>query len=76
MSAPGFLSMTVDGFVKMVYLSLIETKFTEGNKMSDYQARITETADGSFYALVVMVDYDEEVAKYRREGKTVKGVYR
>lgn len=29
--------------------------------MSDYEARITETADGSFYAMVVMVDYDEEV---------------
>ena len=24
--------------------------------MSDYQARITETADGSFYAMVVRVD--------------------
>ena len=26
--------------------------------MSDYQARITETADGSFYAMVVRVDDD------------------
>lgn len=27
--------------------------------MSNYQSRITETADGSFYAMVVRVDYDD-----------------
>ena len=30
--------------------------------MSDYKARITETADGSFYAMVVRVDDDGYVS--------------
>ena len=36
--------------------------------MSDYQARITETADGSFYAMVVRVDddgYENVVGLYK-----------
>ena len=36
--------------------------------MSDYQARITETADGSFYAMVVRVDddgYENVVGHYK-----------
>ena len=28
--------------------------------MSNYQARITKTADGSFYALIVRIDRDGE----------------
>ena len=31
--------------------------------MSNYQARITKTADGSFYALIVRIDRDGEVRK-------------
>ena len=36
--------------------------------MSGYQARITETADGSFYAMVVRVDddgYENVVGHYK-----------
>ena len=39
--------------------------------MSDYQARITETADGSFYAMVVRVDDDDVIT-----GINVRGVNR
>ena len=37
--------------------------------MSDYQARITETADGSFYAMVVLVD-DDVKAKFLPKEKS------
>jgi hypothetical protein len=45
--------------------------------MSNYQARITKTADGSFYALIVRIDRDGEenvIHGYKgRHFATVKG---